>query len=42
MNDIIFGRQPVSTLDALVNDWRTNGGDQIRREYEQAFQAQRA
>ena len=31
------GRQPVSTLDALVKNWRANGGTQIRAEYEQAF-----
>jgi putative aldouronate transport system substrate-binding protein len=39
LSDILFGRQPVSTLDDLVKDWRANGGDTIRSEYEQAFQA---
>jgi hypothetical protein len=29
----------VSDLDGLVKDWRSNGGDTIRSEYEQALQA---
>jgi putative aldouronate transport system substrate-binding protein len=33
-NNIIFGREPVSSFDQLVKDWRTNGGDQIRKELE--------
>jgi putative aldouronate transport system substrate-binding protein len=37
LNDILFGRQPVSTYDDLIKDWRANGGDTIRSEYEQAF-----
>ena len=39
LNEILFGKQPVSALDDLVKDWRANGGDTIRGEYEQAFQA---
>jgi putative aldouronate transport system substrate-binding protein len=39
MNDILFGRQPVSTFDDIVKEWRTNGGDTIRAEYEKASQA---
>ena len=39
LNEILFGKQPVSVLDDLVKEWRTNGGDKIRAEYEQAFQA---
>jgi putative aldouronate transport system substrate-binding protein len=38
LNDILFGRQPVSTYDDLVKEWRSNGGDTIRSEYEKAFQ----
>lgn len=38
VNQILFGREPVSALDQLVKDWRTNGGDQIRKEYAQARQ----
>jgi putative aldouronate transport system substrate-binding protein len=35
---IIFGRADMSTLDQLVKDWRAQGGDQIRSEFEQALQ----
>ncbi len=31
--DILFNRRPFSDLDTLVNDWRTNAGDQIRTEF---------
>jgi putative aldouronate transport system substrate-binding protein len=37
LTEIVKGTQPVTALDQLVSDWRTNGGDQIRAEYEQAF-----
>jgi putative aldouronate transport system substrate-binding protein len=40
--EIVFGKRPVSVLDDLVREWRTNGGDKIRAEYEQAFQAAKA
>ena len=36
--NIMFGREPVSTLDAAARQWRANGGDQIRTELEQALQ----
>ncbi len=39
LNDILYGKRPVSDLDGLVKDWRANGGDTIRGEYEQALQA---
>ncbi|MBV8087279.1 MAG: twin-arginine translocation signal domain-containing protein [Chloroflexi bacterium] len=39
VNNIIFGRADVSTLDQAVKDWRSGGGDQIRSEYEQAYSA---
>jgi putative aldouronate transport system substrate-binding protein len=38
LNDILFGRAPMSGYDDIVNQWRTNGGDTIRGEYERAFQ----
>jgi putative aldouronate transport system substrate-binding protein len=38
LNGIVFGREPVSTLDNAVKQWRANGGDQIRSELEQALQ----
>jgi putative aldouronate transport system substrate-binding protein len=37
--NIIFGREPISTLDGVVKQWRANGGDQIRTELEQALQS---
>jgi putative aldouronate transport system substrate-binding protein len=37
VNEILFGRKPINTLDEVVRTWRTNGGDQIRAEYEAAF-----
>ena len=39
VNSIMFGREPVSSYDQLVKDWRANGGDQIRAEYGKAIQA---
>ena len=42
MNDILFGRAPVSGFDDLVKEWRANGGDTIRGEYEKAFQQAKA
>lgn len=36
---IIYGRADVSSYDQLVSDWRAQGGDQIRKEFEQALQA---
>jgi putative aldouronate transport system substrate-binding protein len=37
VNQILFGRAPVDSLDQLVKDWRSNGGDQIRSELESEF-----
>jgi putative aldouronate transport system substrate-binding protein len=31
--DLVVGRRPFSDLDQIVTDWRTNAGDQIRKEY---------
>jgi hypothetical protein len=36
---IAYGRQSIGALDQVVKDWRANGGDQIRSEYEAALQA---
>jgi putative aldouronate transport system substrate-binding protein len=33
------GRAPLTDLDQLVKDWRSQGGDQIRSEFEQVLQA---
>jgi putative aldouronate transport system substrate-binding protein len=38
LNNIVFGRESINTLDALIKQWRTNGGDAIRNELEQALQ----
>src|SRR5262249_12787805 len=35
--DVITGRQPFSALDAFIKDWKQRGGDQIRKEFEQAI-----
>ena len=37
--DLIVGRRPLGDLDGLVTEWRSNGGDQMRTEYEQAYAA---
>jgi putative aldouronate transport system substrate-binding protein len=42
LTNIIFGRAELSSLDQLVKDWRSQGGDQIRTEYEQTLQASRS
>jgi putative aldouronate transport system substrate-binding protein len=31
---IITGREPLSTLDKAITDWKSRGGDQIRQEFE--------
>jgi len=35
---IAAGRSPLSDIDQLVQDWRSQGGDQSRSEYQQALQ----
>jgi putative aldouronate transport system substrate-binding protein len=37
--DIVAGRRPLTDWDGLVQDWRRNGGDRMRAEYQQALQA---
>jgi hypothetical protein len=39
VNQILFGRAEVSSLDQLVADWRSAGGDQMRNEFQQALQS---
>jgi len=39
---ILFGQANLGTLNQAIDDWRKNGGDQIRAEYEQALGAARA
>ena len=42
LNNIIFGRDDLASFDQLVKDWRAQGGDTIRSEFEAALQASRA
>jgi putative aldouronate transport system substrate-binding protein len=39
VNDIITGRRPLSDLSSLIAQWRADGGDQVRKEYEEAMAA---
>jgi putative aldouronate transport system substrate-binding protein len=36
---IIAGREPLSTFDTFVNEWRSRGGDAMRKEYEQELKS---
>ncbi|MFZ0215667.1 MAG: hypothetical protein WAM30_06950 [Candidatus Dormiibacterota bacterium] len=36
-NDILVGRQPLSSLSELISSWKSQGGDQSRKEFEQAL-----
>jgi putative aldouronate transport system substrate-binding protein len=38
LNDIITGRAPFSAYDQLVSDWRSQGGDAARKEFQDAVQ----
>jgi putative aldouronate transport system substrate-binding protein len=37
--DFVVGRRDLSEFPQLVSDWRSNGGDQIRTELQQAYSA---
>jgi putative aldouronate transport system substrate-binding protein len=39
IEDIVAGRRPRTDYDGLVSDWRNNGGDKMRTEFEQAYAA---
>jgi putative aldouronate transport system substrate-binding protein len=39
VSDIVIGRAQLSALDGLVKDWRTNGGEKSRAEYQDALAA---
>ncbi|HLZ30695.1 MAG TPA: extracellular solute-binding protein [Chloroflexota bacterium] len=41
VSDIVIGRAQLSDLDGLVKDWRNNGGDKARTEYQDAIAAAR-
>jgi putative aldouronate transport system substrate-binding protein len=36
--DIAAGRRPMSDFDSLLQDWRSNGGNQIKDELAQSYQ----
>jgi putative aldouronate transport system substrate-binding protein len=38
---IVAGREPLSDLDQLVKDWRAQGGDQLRAEYQKSLENSR-
>jgi putative aldouronate transport system substrate-binding protein len=40
--DFVVGRRPLSEYDSLVATWRSNGGDQMRAEFQQAYAASKA
>jgi hypothetical protein len=35
----VTGRQPLVDFDQLIKDWHSNGGDQLKTEYEHAYAA---
>ena len=37
--DIVIGRTQLTDLDGLIKDWRSNGGDKARAEYQEAITA---
>ena len=39
VSDIVTGRSPLTDLDNLVKDWRNNGGEKSRSEYQEALAA---
>jgi putative aldouronate transport system substrate-binding protein len=39
LTDMLLGRRPMSDVPQLVKEWRSNGGDQVREEYQQALRA---
>jgi putative aldouronate transport system substrate-binding protein len=38
INQIIQGRKPISELDSLLSAWRSGGGDDMRKEYQDQLQ----
>jgi putative aldouronate transport system substrate-binding protein len=39
VSDIVISRSQLSDLDGLVRDWRNNGGDKARGEFQDAIAA---
>ncbi|MFD6178742.1 MULTISPECIES: type 2 periplasmic-binding domain-containing protein [unclassified Isoptericola] len=39
MTDVIVGRKPMADLESAIDTWRTEAGDKVRAEYEEAIAA---
>ncbi|MBV9582790.1 MAG: hypothetical protein JO057_29760, partial [Chloroflexi bacterium] len=37
LTDIVVGRRPLSDFDQLIKDWQNNGGETIRKEYQDSI-----
>jgi putative aldouronate transport system substrate-binding protein len=37
-NAMVVGNQPLSYLNQLISDWKSQGGDQARKEFQQALE----
>jgi len=37
-NAMLVGNQPLSNLNQLISDWKSQGGDQARKEFQQALE----
>jgi putative aldouronate transport system substrate-binding protein len=37
IGDVVLGRQPVSSVSDVISQWKSQGGDQMRSEFEQAI-----
>ena len=37
INDMVVGRRPMSDYEAVVKDWQSNGGETIRKEYQDSI-----
>jgi hypothetical protein len=37
--ELVTGRAALATFDDVLKSWRSNGGDQMRADYEQAYAA---
>jgi putative aldouronate transport system substrate-binding protein len=39
IGEVVLGRADISTFDQLVRDWKSQGGDQMRDEFQKAIAA---
>jgi putative aldouronate transport system substrate-binding protein len=40
VSEVVLGRAAVNSIDQLISDWRAQGGDQMRAEFEAAIAAE--